>query len=71
MSSVGDGVIEMINRYGAKLLGYTESDLIGRNWFEMIVPFPIRESRIAAFEQMISGLLNVDDRIYHGPGSVQ
>lgn len=62
-----DGVIEMINRYGAKLLGYTEADLIGRNWFEMIVPDTVRESRLAAFEQMVSGMLNVEDRVYHGP----
>lgn len=62
-----DGVIEMINRYGAKLLGYTESDLIGRNWFEMIVPASAQTSRLAAFEQMITGQLNVDDRLYCGP----
>ena len=51
----------------AKLLGYTEADLIGRNWFEMIVPDTVRESRLAAFEQMVSGMLNVEDRVYHGP----
>lgn len=62
-----DGVIEMINRYGAKLLGYTETDLIGRNWFEMIVPEAVREDRLVAFEQMVSGMLNVEGRVYHGP----
>lgn len=62
-----DGVIEMINRYGANLLGYTETDLIGRNWFEMIVPAAVRENRLQAFEQMVSGMLNVEDRVYRGP----
>lgn len=62
-----DGVIEMINRYGAKLLGYAESDLIGQNWFERIVPDRVRDSRVQAFELMIAGMLNVEDRIYSGP----
>lgn len=62
-----DGAIEMINRYGANLLGYTEQDLIGRNWFELIVPAHVRERRMHAFEQMISGMLDVEDRVYRGP----
>ncbi|HJK20177.1 MAG TPA: PAS domain-containing protein, partial [Methanocorpusculum sp.] len=62
-----DGIIEMINRYGAKLLGYTENDLIGRNWFDTIVPAEFREERLQSFELMISGMMNVEDRVYHGP----
>lgn len=62
-----DGIIEMINRYGARLLGYTVADLIGRNWFDTIVPASIREKRFAAFEQMLAGMLDVTDRAYSGP----
>ena len=62
-----DGIIEMINRYGAKLLGYTENDLIGRNWFDTIVPAEFREERLQSFELMVSGMMNVEDRVYHGP----
>ena len=62
-----DGIIEMINRYGARLLGYTVPDLIGRNWFDTIVPAPVREKRFAAFEQMLAGMLDVTDRAYSGP----
>ena len=49
-----DGTIEMINRHGADLLGYREEELIGKNWFETLVPERVRESRLAAFQQMVS-----------------
>ncbi len=49
-----DGTIEMINRYGAELLGYKKDDLIGKNWFDTVVPERVRESRLAAFQQMVS-----------------
>lgn len=35
-----EGQISMINRYGLNLLGYAEEDLLGRNWFETILPQP-------------------------------
>jgi PAS domain S-box-containing protein len=62
-----DGVIEMINRCGAKHLGYSETDLIGENWFEMIVPIAVRENRLQTFELMMSGMLNVEERVYRCP----
>ena len=49
-----DGTIEMINRHGADLLGYREEELIRKNWFETLVPERVRESRLAAFQQMVS-----------------
>ena len=49
-----DGTIELINRHGADMLGYTEEELIGKNWFETLVPERVRESRLAAFQQMVS-----------------
>jgi PAS domain S-box-containing protein len=62
-----DGMIEMINRYGAKLLGYSDIDLIGGNWFEMIVPATVRENWLRIFELMVSGMLNVEDRVHFDP----
>ncbi|MDU9375747.1 hypothetical protein McpSp1_03260 [Methanocorpusculaceae archaeon Sp1] len=61
-----DGVIEMINRYGAKILGYSEAELIGRSWFEDVVPAHAREARLQAFEQLISGMVDVEDHVYSG-----
>jgi PAS domain S-box-containing protein len=62
-----DGVIEMINQYGAKLLGYAENDLIGRDWFQMVVPTTVREKQHREFKRMMSGRASVEDKIYHGP----
>lgn len=35
-----DGNITMINRAGCELLGYTEQELLGRNWFSCCLPQP-------------------------------
>ena len=35
-----DGRIAMVNRKGCQLLGYEESELLGRNWFETCLPQP-------------------------------
>lgn len=36
----GAGRIVMINRKGRELLGYSEDELLGRNWFETCLPRP-------------------------------
>jgi diguanylate cyclase (GGDEF)-like protein/PAS domain S-box-containing protein len=38
------GVIQQINRRGCEVLGYSEAELSGREWFEVAVPEDIRES---------------------------
>lgn len=62
-----DGVIEMINTYGAELLGYTEAELLGKNWFELLVPENCRKERFEAFERLIAGQLDALKRVYCGP----
>ena len=32
------GTITMLNRYGLELLGYKEEEIVGENWFEMVLP---------------------------------
>lgn len=32
------GIVRMINRKGCEILGYSESDILGRDWFENYVP---------------------------------
>jgi PAS domain S-box-containing protein len=34
------GCVSMVNRAGQSLLGYTEAELLGRNWFAMCLPQP-------------------------------
>ena len=61
-----DGTIEMINHHGAEILGYCEEDLIGKNWFETVVPESVRESRLSAFQQMVSSVTTEDFAQYKG-----
>lgn len=62
-----DGTIEMINKYGAALLGYSDTDLLGRNWFELLVPEVSRKERFENFERLISCQLAAEGRAYCGP----
>jgi diguanylate cyclase (GGDEF)-like protein/PAS domain S-box-containing protein len=51
-----EGRITMINRAGCELLGYTESELLGRNWFETCLPQPEGMSVIYnVFQQIMAG----------------
>ncbi|MBE6507678.1 MAG: PAS domain S-box protein [Methanocorpusculum parvum] len=61
-----DGTIEMINRHGAEILGYREEDLVGKNWFETVVPESVRKSRLLAFQQMVSSVGTDDFAQYKG-----
>ena len=61
-----DGTIEMINRHGAEILGYSVDELIGRNWFETVVPESVRESRLSAFQQMVSSVYAEDFAQFSG-----
>lgn len=48
------GCITMINPYGCTLLGYTEEELLGRNWFASCLPQPEGMERIfPAFRRLM------------------
>ncbi|MEA5036723.1 hypothetical protein SDC9_17420 [bioreactor metagenome] len=61
-----DGNVEMLNRYGTKILGYTEAELMGRNWFMTAVPERARKQRLDGFRKIISGKVRDDDYVYEG-----
>lgn len=50
-----DENVTMINRKGAEVLGYNETDIIGKNWFDSFIPERIRKEMRAAFIALISG----------------
>ncbi len=53
-----EGRITMINRKSRELLGYSEQELLGRNWFETCMPQPLGMAEIyPEFRQYIDGAL--------------
>lgn len=49
--------ITLINKKGCELLGYEQKDLIGKNWFDLIVPEHERANIKDLFARLISGEL--------------
>ncbi|MBC7188737.1 PAS domain S-box protein, partial [Candidatus Aerophobetes bacterium] len=44
-----------INQKGAEKLGYTKEELIGKNWFDTVIPQEEREKMKIVFDSIISG----------------
>lgn len=49
------GIIEFINKSSNRILGYSQDELIGENWFEKCIPENIRESLKFVFNKIIEG----------------
>jgi len=50
-----DGKITMINRTGCGLLGYTEEELLGKCWVDLLVPPDAQEEVQRALSDMLNG----------------
>ncbi|MDD4127321.1 MAG: PAS domain S-box protein [Methanomicrobium sp.] len=50
-----EGMIESLNKKGCSLLGYSEDEILGSDWFSTVVPGSIRTDLKIGFEQAISG----------------
>ena len=50
-----DQTVAMVNRKGCEILGYEESEIVGKNWFDNFVPERIREDVKEIFNQVIAG----------------
>jgi PAS domain S-box-containing protein len=51
-----DARFVMVNRKGERLLGYSEAELLGKSWFDTVVPRTDREARFQAYmEQLQKG----------------
>jgi PAS domain S-box-containing protein/putative nucleotidyltransferase with HDIG domain len=51
----GQGRISMINPSGCRTLGYTEEELLGKDWFDTCLPANIRPKVRQIFNQMMAG----------------
>ena len=50
-----EGKVTLINRKGCKILGYDESEIVGKNWFDTFIPERIKQDLKAVFTELMSG----------------
>jgi len=50
------GEITLINRKGCEILGYEEHELIGKNWFETVMPDQYRDQVEEKFNKLMAGV---------------
>jgi len=49
------GNVALINKKGCEILGYEEGELIGKNWFDTLVPQRIRDEVREVFHKLVAG----------------
>lgn len=47
--------VTLLNRKGAEVLGYTQEELVGKNWFDVCVPTRVQEEVKNAFARLMAG----------------
>lgn len=50
-----EGAVTLINKKGREILGYSESEVIGKNWFENFIPERSRQAIKQIFQQLMAG----------------
>ncbi|MEG3620018.1 PAS domain S-box protein [Magnetovibrio sp. PR-2] len=50
-----NAIVTLINRRGCDVLGYSEDELLGQNWFDTVIPFEERREVWAIFQDLIKG----------------
>jgi len=50
-----DENISLMNKKGCKILGYKQEELIGKNWFDILVPQRIRSKVRGVFRKLMAG----------------
>jgi two-component system cell cycle sensor histidine kinase/response regulator CckA len=55
-----DEKVELINEKGCTILGYSQVEVIGQNWFDQFIPQEERDKIRAAFQKMLKREFNLD-----------
>ncbi len=50
-----DQRVTLINRKGCEILGYSEYEIIGKNWFDVFIPDETRETARSVYKRLIRG----------------
>jgi two-component system sensor histidine kinase/response regulator len=54
-----DGRITLVNRYACSVLGWTEEELLGRNWIETSLPSRMQDALRMTFHSLLDGDLSI------------
>jgi PAS domain S-box-containing protein len=49
--------VSLINKKGSEILGYPESEIVGKDWFDHFIPASIRENVRETFRKLMAGLV--------------
>jgi PAS domain S-box-containing protein len=63
VSLAPDLTITLINKKGCELLGYGQEELVGKNWFDLILPEREREKIKAMFARLLGGELELLEQV--------
>ena len=55
------GEITLINRKACEVLGYGETEIVGKNWFECFLPERVREEVKLIFQSLLSGEIQTEE----------
>ncbi|MBF0345067.1 MAG: response regulator [Nitrospirae bacterium] len=55
-----DHIIELINKRGCDLLGYHESEMLGKDWFDLCIPAHNREADRSSFNDFLAGKVSFE-----------
>lgn len=50
------GKVKNINKFACRVLGYSENELLGENWIEIVIPSQERKEVDRIFNQMVEGI---------------
>jgi len=57
------GIVSLLNKKGCEILGYHESEVIGKNWFDNFLPPESRETVKEIFETIIGGDISRHEQV--------
>ncbi|MBM3858188.1 MAG: PAS domain S-box protein [Verrucomicrobia bacterium] len=52
-----DQTVRLINKMGCQILGYSEAEILGQNWFERFLPPSNRDEVLATFCKLMTGAM--------------
>jgi two-component system cell cycle sensor histidine kinase/response regulator CckA len=58
-----NGHVTLVNRKGCEILGYQESDVLGKDWFEHFLPDKVRDEVKGTFSRIIAGYPEMDEYV--------